>query len=271
MLSKEAIDRLFDAGSQARPPIATPDGGLAMALPAGYQLSRIGPLEPPLTHTKQLVTLHDADSLIAYLDVYKQDGISRAFAEPGFLATGSAARLVAVLDYHKSDGPERIAHIATYTPRYSEAWKRWHAACAQPLKQIEFAELIEECRADIAEPDAASLLDIVRTFKAAKKVDYDSVTYQADSTVKLHYSETVDKQGSSGALPELMQLGIPVYYRGDHYKIPLFVRFRVGGGGVMFSLKLDRADVIEDAAFSELVQRVESATGVPVHSGRLDK
>ena len=72
----------------------------------------------------------------------------------------------AVLDYHDpNEGgatsdpvPGRTHHIATYSPRHSEQWSRWCAACSGPLRQVEFAELIEECREDIREPSAAAMI-----------------------------------------------------------------------------------------------------------------
>ena len=65
-----------------------------------------------------------------------------------------------------------------------------------------------------------------------------------------------------------MTLGIPVYFRGTMYAVPVFVRYRVGNGAVEFQLKLDRADVIEDAAFAELTTEIASACGIEVYLGR---
>lgn len=267
-ITKDAIE-LLQQGRNVPAKIDAPDGAIAVPLPAGYTLQRLDPLDRPLTHTKQHVTLHDEASLVAYLGTFKSEQ-SRLFAEPGFLsAVPGRARIVAAIDYHKAEGPQRVDHVATYMPRYSEAWQRWHKACAQPLGQVELAEFIEECRADIAEPDASGLIDMVRLFKASKKVEYDSVTYQSDGRVKLHYSEDVQKGGPAAELPEGLVLGIPVYYAGAAYKVPVFIRFRVGVGGVKFQLKLDRPDRIEDDAFSELVTRIAETTAVPHHIGRL--
>lgn len=67
---------------------------------------------------------------------------------------------------------------------------------------------------------------------------------------------------------ETMTLGIPVYFRGTVYAVPVLVRYRVGNGGVQFQLKMDRADLIEDAAFGELVAATDEATGIEVYLGR---
>lgn len=244
----------------------TPDGGKALVVPSNYRVERINPVEPPLMRIKQVVTMHDRDSLIAYLTRFKTNN-TQIFAEPGFLANGQA-QISAVIDYHAPATPDRLAHAANYLPRYSEQWQRWVSACRAPMKQAAFAEFVEECRGDIAEPEAAKLLDIVRTFKASKKVEFDSVVYQPNGDVRLGYDERTEQKGSSGILPEMMKLGIPVYFRGTVYAVPVYVRFRVSDGAVQFQLKMDRADVIEDAAFGELTGAISEATGIGVYLGR---
>jgi hypothetical protein len=288
MLNADTVKAISDlAVTKDAWPIDTPDGGFAVPLPPGYNLHKVNALEPPLTHIKQSVTLHDRDSFIGYVNEFKRP-ISRIFAEPGFLSDKQVPAIIAVLDYHDARGeavaadgvvesapqPMRASHVAAYSPRYSDQWKRWTEACAEPLTQVEFAELIEECREDIREPLAAELLDIVRTFKVSKKTNYDSLVYQRDGSVKLDFSDQVDKSGSAVLLPEQLTLGIPVFYRGSLFAVPIFIRFKVSQG-VQFSLKIDRADRFEDEAFigggehRGLAGEIAEATGVPLHIGRL--
>lgn len=244
----------------------TPDGGRVIIIPEKYKAHVVQPLEPPLTRIRQSVRLHDRDSFTAYVNRYQSEA-TRVFAEPGFLASGVAS-ITAVLDYHKPEAADYGVHTATYSPKYSEQWQRWHKASSTPMKQAEFAEFVEEVRSDIVEPEAARLLDIVRTFKASKKVEFDSVVYQPNGDVTLAYDERTEQKGQSGALPETMKIGIPVYFRGTTFAVPVFVRFKVSGGAVQFQLKIDRADIIEDAAFSELTEKVKETTGIDVYLGR---
>lgn len=241
-----------------------PDGGKLVIVPEGYRAERVEPAMP--ARIKQSVTMHDRDSFIAYVNRFKSTA-TQIFAEPGFLA-GGQAKIQAVLDYHEPERADHGQHVASYLPRYSEQWGRWQKACAGLFKQAQFAEFVEEVRADIVDPDAARLLDIVRTFKASKRVEFDSVVYQPNGDVKLGYEERTEQKGSSGSLPETMTLGIPIYFRGTGYKVPVFVRYRVESGAVHFGLKIDRADVIEDAAFGELTSAVKEATCIDVYLGR---
>lgn len=261
----ETIKAIYDQGRAAMPEIELPDNKLGIVIPKDYKIEQFSAVEPELTRIHQSVTVYDEPSFIAYVNRFK-DADTQIFAVPGFINNGQAS-IVASIDYHMPGEPTRNSHFCTYAPRYSEPWKRWHAVCKDPLKQVPFAELIEECRADIQEPAAALLLNIVRTFKANKKTDFDSVVYQTNGSVTLNYSESVQQQGQSGALPEVMQLGIPVYFRGQAFKIPVMVRYRVGNGGVTFDLKLDRADIIEDAAFGEILARIEKECEVKPYLG----
>lgn len=266
MLNDEAIKTLVALGTRPQNAIILPNGGQAVVIPEGYRAHTFAPLEEPLPRIRQGVTFHDQKSFVSYVNRYKVDA-SRLFAEPGFLAQGSA-HVVGIIDYHQPTSADYGVHVANYAPRYSDQWTFWRKACQQELSQVAFAELIEEARADISDPLAANLLDIVRTFKANKKVEFDSVVYQPGGDVKLAFSEQTQQQGSSGALPEKMTLGIPVYFRGTVYAVPVFVRYRVGQGAVKFQLKMDRADVIEDAAFSELTEAIARDTAIEVYLGR---
>lgn len=242
-----------------------PDGSKMVIVPENYRAEIVEPAMP--ARIKQSVSMHDRDSFVAYVNRFKSSA-TQVFAEPGFLASDGKARIVAVLDYHEPKQADHGQHVATYTPRYSEQWQRWVKACASPFKQAQFAEFIEEVRADIVDPDAARLLDIVRTFKASKRVEFDSVVYQPNGDVKLGYEERTEQKGSSGNLPEQMKLGIPVYFRGAAYAVPVFVRYKVDNGAVVFVLKIDRAEIIEEAAFTELTAAVKEQAAIDVYLGR---
>lgn len=267
MLTDNAINTIVGQAEAARKAVSTPDGGVVLPMPNDWKVHAIPPIEPALVRIRQHVTMHDRESFVSYVNRFKGQP-TRLFAEPGFLA-GGTAHVTAVIDYHgESAVPGRCVHGGKYLLRYSDQWRRWVASCAGPMTQAEFAEFIEENRADIAEPAAVTLLDIVRTFKASKKTDFDSVVYQPNGNVKLAYSEATEQKGTSGALPEQMKLGIPVYFRGTVYAVPVFVRYRVGNGGVRFQMKMDRADVIEDAAFGEVCKTISDGTGIEVYLGR---
>lgn len=270
VLSSEAMKTAYDLGAALAPAIDTPNGGKAIVVPGNYKLEQIAPLELPLTRIRQSVTLFDTPSFVAYVNRFKTDN-TRIFAEPGFIADGGKAIITAVFDYHGGPAtPDRLGHKAIYRPRYSDEWTVWSPV--QKLAQVAFAEFVEENRADITEPSAAQMLDLIRTFKATRKIDYDSVVYNANGDVTLGYSEKSEASGAKGTttvMPEKVKIGIPVYFRGPKYAIEIFIRYRVNPGAVVFELKPDRVDIIENAAFTELCTDIGKEVGIDPYLGRV--
>jgi hypothetical protein len=279
-LTAEAIQSVLQRLDSTPKGVDLQDGRQGVIIPAGHKLEMIAPITPVLPgRVAATVLVHDQASFIAYINRYKTEA-TQLFAEPGFLSGGSA-KMQAILDYHRAatngemkdkdnkkvTQANHTAHVANFVPRYSDAWMRWQAASKQPMEQAELAEFIEENRADIDTPSAAEMLDIVRSFKVKKDTEYDSVTYQPDGGVKLHYSEKVQQQGST-VFPEKLHIGIPVYFRGDAFKIGVFTRFKLGGGKLKFQLKLDRDDLVEDVAFGDMIAKVSEAVGIGAYLGR---
>jgi hypothetical protein len=267
-VSAEALTRAYELGAQGRTPITGPDGGVHVALPEGWELEKIPPLEEPLTHVKQHATLLDLDSFNDYVNLFKDEKTTRIFGAPGHLNSGIPF-IKAVLDYHadaKTSG--RNAHVATYQPPYSAEWTRWHSINNRPMKQVDFAEWIEENRRDIRKPDAGTLFDLVRRFKATKKQDYDSVVYQSSGSQEITWKDNTTGANGTIPVPDKLTLGIKVFFQSTVYAIDCFMRYRLSEGALTFTVKLDRADLIEDAAFTELTSTVKEKTGVSVFLGR---
>lgn len=265
-IDRNVLESVFDAGQRAAPVHTRPDGGYTLVIPHLSKEVTIPPLEPILTRIKQSVLVYSEAAFVDYVQSFKSER-SRIFAVPGFLADGRGPVVKCIVDYHMLDVPNYKAHIVEYVPRYSEAWERWSSP--RTFGQVEFAEHIEENRSDIIEPAAADLLDIIRTFKASRKVSYDSVVYQNDGSVSVAYSDKVEQASGSKSVtvPAELKLGIRVYHLGSVYSVPVLMRYRMGEGKVLFSTKMDRGDLIEQAAFDEILARVATATSVPVHLG----
>lgn len=287
---KDVLNAVFEQGRKAPQTISLPDRSTALITrdkDGGDVLNVIPFKEADLLRIEQRVTLHDEDSLIKYL---KRFGLphTKIFARPGFLA-GGQADITAIIDYHEGvpelgydevpppergqpskNTPQHVKHFAVFPPRHSEEWARWNAICNKATGQEELAEFFEECRVDIQEPHAAPLLDIVRTMKVTKDVSYDSLTYQPNGSKNLTYKEDVKQQTGgniANQLPEKIKLGIPVYFRGPRIEVEVFVRYKLSNGKLLFTLKIDRPDRIENHAFETLLKKVSDAVDVEVFYG----
>lgn len=260
-LTREVIQTIVSLGQSSRAQVIDgPAGEKHVVIPDGFKATRIDDGEKTLFRIKQAPTFGEAASFIDYVNRFKT---ARTVM---FATTEPKARIQAVIDFHGPSEPDYCAHVAHYHPAYSEEWDRWTTAPGMP--QTAFAEFVEENRRDIVKPDAALLLDIITKFKASRKQDYDSVVYQADGTVSIAWSEKTENAGRPGvAVPTELELGIPVFFKGPRYRVPVFMRYRLDAGKLTFSLKVDRADYIETDAFDAIVASVREATGVPLYIG----
>lgn len=262
-----ALTRAYELGSQLRAPVDMADGGKAIFTPPEWAMHKIPPLEAPLTHVKQVVTLFEMDAFVDYVNRFKTPA-TRIFAAPGHLHAGHAV-VQAVLDYHADAAtPGRNAHRAIFSPPYSEEWSRWAQLDQKQMRQADFAEMVEEHRRDIREPDGASLLELVRRFKASKVQSYDSVSYQNDGSMAINWQDKTSGAPGVIPVPEQLVLGIPVFFKGTVYRLDVFMRYRLSEGTLIFHIKRDRPDYIEDAAFTEITSNIAAKTEITVYLGK---
>jgi hypothetical protein len=264
----KTLQTVYGWGNARKNEFELADGSTLILAPDGYMPHKYPPLEPKLSRISEIVTFYDLDSFQEYVQTYKSDA-TRIFSMPGHINSG-IAWVEAVFDYHSPPAAADYAvHRARYMPPYSVEWTRWTKAPV--MEQVAFAEFIEENRRDIQSPDAANLLDIINKFKATSKQSYDSLVNQADGSILVHYSDKVEAREGGVVVPAMLELGIPVFFRETRARVPVFMRYKLNNGKVMFTIKVDRADYIEQASFDDIIKTVKEATQLPVHFGRMVK
>ena len=261
-------EAIFAKGSASIPPIKDEEGNLFVLVPQGYELEQISVRDPKLLRIQSSAMFHDEGSFISYVKRYA-DPRTRLCAETG-RQSGNYPYIKAIFDYHQPKDPQHGQHTALFRPTYSEEWSRWTKASGVAMPQANFAEYVEENRRDIVQPDAAFLLDIVSKFRATKKIDFNSVVYQPNGDVTLGWDErTEGANGQPVTMPTALDLGIPVFFKGARYSVPVFLRYRLAEGKLAFTLKIDRGDYIEQAAFDDITTKVAKETEIEIYMGRL--
>lgn len=265
----DALEKAFELGALKQQPIALNDGSQALLVPDGFGVKQFWPVDREQSKiVKANATLIDIDSFNSYVNKYKTPS-TRIFAAPGYAPGASGqAYFKAVLDYHgdsQTVGTNR--HTATYQPPYSEEWKLWVRTKHESMQQVDFAEFIEENRKDIRDPSAAFLLELVRRFKFKKTQNFESVVYQHDGSQAITWEDKVKNEEGTIPVPEELTVGLPVYFEGAAYPLTVFMRYRTAESKAYFTLKPDRADYVERAAFIEVAAKVSTETGVEVMLG----
>lgn len=267
-LTVEVLDNIRD-NAVAGKKLELPGDKVGILVPKGMSLETHEPRWPTLQRVSAARTFYDRASFCDYVKTFSDDR-TRLFALPAHLSGGREATVTAIFDDHLPSKPEYGAHTAKLVLQFSEEWRAWTAAASNKFTQHEFAEWIEERRRDIASPSAAEMLDLVRNFKASRKVQFDSVAYQENGDIRLTYDEDTQASAKSTgmAVPASLKLGIPVYFNGELFEVGVLLRYRLGAGSVSFEIKLDRPDYVETAAFDRILAEIREATDHTALIGR---
>ena len=170
-----------------------------------------------------------------------------------------ALRIDAALDFGTKDSPQHGDHTLTLAPRVSLTVQRWLNIAGKPMTQRVLAEFLEERAQDVSRPDAASIMDMVLTFEATKKVSFRSATRLQNGDRQLTYVEETAGGGSSGAvtIPDRITIKAPVFEGGAAQDITFLLRYSISDGDLTFTLRAYQWDETVEAAFSDVVRQVD--------------
>lgn len=205
-------------------------------------------------HKEAKRSVTDAASFVAYVNRHADDHTE-------VYAHTNTSKVIAVIDSHdESTGdPGWQKHRVSLDLEHSKQWLAWKNADGKLLAQDEFADFIDDQWNDVIDPEPARMIDIARTFQAHTKVNFESVIRDTSGDVKLSYIEdTAAKAGQKGdiEIPARIQLALRPYIGGPIYSIWANFRYRLRGGSVSLGFKLERPELILEAAFADIVTEI---------------
>lgn len=268
-LETAAIANLAVAGLPNREIGKTP----YIVVPEGYSIESLENFMPQPTRKKGAVTMQDPASFIDFINTHKTEA-TRIYG------TVEPSVFIAILDDHGSDkdGAGWKDHRATYTCPKSKEWNIWNGSDKKGMSQVAFAEFIENNLVDIVvpadEPKAPAgtdMLQIATTFRAQKKVAFQSGQLLSNGQVQFQYVEDINGQaGPKGQInvPEKFFIGIPVFENGDPYKIEAKLRWRLQDGGALSMwYELVRVHKVQEAAFMDVWNAIATGTEIKLWRG----
>lgn len=224
------------------------------AVPAGYELKSLRGYGDPEA-SAGVVAVHSLSSLVEYLARF-EDGRAAVFAD----RVGRV--IVGVIDWHAEGAddaaPAWARHRAIYSLEHTPEWLAWNGISGRAIAQQAFAEFIEENLPDIIEPDAATVLEVVRNLSGNRKVKFGSSRNLANGDVALQWIEETDAGAGPNQetkVPSELKLRLPVYRgaeRATTYEVKAFLRYRIKDGALTFEVKLHRPEKAVDGAFDEV-------------------
>jgi len=181
-------------------------------------------------------------SLAAYLDRFETPH-SCGFSDP------DAEEIKVVLDYHNSGvEPSHCDHVASFRAKRTQQYDTWRNISGRKLTQVEAGMFLEERAADVADPDPATIMDMVMQFDVLKRVTFRQSTRLHDGQRQLSYTEENEARGAV-TLPETFTLLVSVYEGQEPERIKVHVRYRIEDGRLLFIFKIHDRQSVETAAF----------------------
>ncbi len=118
---------------------------------------------------------------------------------------------------------------ATLTMRHTPAWDRWSKVNRQFVSQDAFADLIELGIAEIVDPPASLLIDLVNDFHATAETTFTSAMDDSTGTARLAWTDLVDGRSRTGEIiaPTKLTLFLAVYEGTEPMRVEVRFRFRL--------------------------------------------
>jgi uncharacterized protein YfdQ (DUF2303 family) len=233
-------------------------GGIPhIVVPGNYELKDLETSLDAPSRLRGTTKLRDVKSFAAVINEFKGDSTK-------LYGTVSPAAFVAVFNAHAVGAPGWGDHRAAYDCPVSVEWKTWTGKNKQGMNQADFAQFIEDNLPDILE--GGLLLEVSRTLEAKKKVNFASAIRLSDGQNQFTYEE--DIQGTAGKgqfkVPEVFELGIPVFEGGPLYKVKARLRYRIDNAKLVLWYDLERSHKILEDAVKEVWLSIEAATSLTV-------
>lgn len=284
--------------------ISTTSGATLASIPSGRELKSIKALidEYRLTPERMKGTA-TALTLLSFIDMVNRakDTSSVVFAEHSVTKEQQSASMTAVLNYNNIGSDDSAArygdHVVKYAFPYSVEWTAWMGKNGKTMTQMEFAEFLEDRILDITDasdlsassdpdPRKNSLIEISAKLQSAYASPTDlmevarGLEVHAESVVssgvrlpsgemKISYDEKhTGADGKPLTVPSLFLIGIPVFDRGAAYRLPVRLRYRLGGGKVSWFFEVYRWQLAFDAAFEDACTDVVKATELKLFHGK---
>lgn len=209
-------------------------------------------------------SVHDPLAFGAYFNRHA-DLVSEVWADI------TTATVTGVLNAHAGeDAPdaERAGwrdHRVTYALRSTPAWTIWTGLDGKWLKQLDFANHVEDNLMDIINPPGADMLEMVQSFQATRTLHFVSGTRLRDGNNELQYrEETDDTAGARGSmrLPDAIQLQLQPFEGSAIYRVDALIRYRITSEGQLnLTYKLKRPDDVKREAFTDVAATIDGLIG----------
>lgn len=222
-------------------------------------------MESPIAHSGN-ACMSRVESFIDYVNDFKTEH-SRLYIIEG---SSGLPQMRCIFDDREKDVPSWSAFSVVFDPKYSrqlEAWSSWNGNWKRPDN---FAKFLNTNRLDVVDPEAATLIEIIRDIRGTANVEFKEAVDEHTGAKNHAYAEKVTLKGGKNevTVPTGFNIAIPIYERQrKRIRINCHLSAMVEDGKVMFCYEMDQFEEIRDVVIDELVTDVVAKTQVNAFYG----
>lgn len=213
------------------------------------------------------------DSFAAYFALHKVDGETLVAFDPKTLKAVACFDHLPVAAGEDGRKGSWMGHTCTLQINPSEEWRKWQEALGKTLRQETLAELLDDLRYTIVEPDAATLLETVQNLAETRTVKFAAKTSVRDGKIAFSYQEDESPQTHTIKVPESIRIALALTEaRREPNAMEVKIRYRwQSDGRPTFTLAIPGLDqILRDEAERIQAALVNALGGdVPVLQGTL--
>lgn len=154
-----------------------------------------------------------------------------------------------------NDHPGWADHRVVVGLETTRDWSEWAARSDQWSSQVEFAEFLDEHAEQVIEPDAASMLEVARSFHATVGATFRRAHNDASGAVEFVYEEEVKAgAGASGTteIPREFVVSLEPFDGAGVHRIEGRFRYRIRDGRLVLGFRLLNLESVLLDAFEML-------------------
>lgn len=210
-------------------------------------------------------TVHDPAAFVDLANRVTDDQHSSIYADH------PAGRFTLVVNDHgAADLGGWRDHTVTLQLQTDPEWTAWVGANGKLIDQAAFAEFIEQYASSVVKPDAATMLEVARSFTAARDVQFAQAVNLTSSDVQLRYEETTTaRAGQKGTLdvPREFTLLLTPYLGVEPVEMVARLRWRLRDGHLAIGYQLHRPDLVARDAYSRMAASIAVTASAPLYWG----
>lgn len=204
--------------------------------------------------------LASPDGFVRWVASHAGDSVD-LYADPH----SNTRTLTAVLNPHRPDSPSWEDHRAELPALLDPRFARWLAVHTKVIRQAAFAEHVQECAADIAQPAAMDLLEVAETLALNVGAEVSSAQRLQDGARRFVFKESVDATAGYDReveVPDTLLLRVPVFFGQDPLEVGVRLLYRKVDQGVGFLVQIVDLDLLLMEQFEALTDDVAERLGV---------